>query len=190
MIAELSTWRFPIRILSGGIVIMILGLFTGCINHGQKIKGIPITEPNINIFDTLECEYSSDEIQNIMNMNITLSELNKKYPVECLKLHNNAYYAYYRSNENLLILAYDKEGIKTNYRLCFPEVSSNELISISSGTSLTEVQSIDPKAHYTFLYAGDINFPKVSTHYTTDGYMIQITYDENLFVQEISSKLL
>ena len=190
MIAELSAWRFFIKILSGGLIITILGLFTGCVNHDQKVMGIPIIESNVNIFDVLECEYSPDEIQNIMNMRVTLPELNEKYPVKCLKMHNDAYYAYYRSDENLLILLYDREGVKKNYRLCFPDVSCDRLTSITSGTSLTEVQSIDPKAHYTFLYAGDINFPKVSTHYTTDGYMVQITYDENLFVREIAVKLL
>ena len=104
MIAELSAWRFLIKILSGGLIITILGLFTGCVNHDQKVMGIPIIESNVNIFDVLECEYSPDEIQNIMNMRVTLPELNEKHPVKCLKMHNGAYYAYYRSDENLLIL--------------------------------------------------------------------------------------
>ena len=94
MIAELSAWRFFIKILSGGLIITILGLFTGCVNHDQKVMGIPIIESNVNIFDVLECEYSPDEIQNIMNMRVTLPELNEKYPVKCFIHH---FYLYKRS---------------------------------------------------------------------------------------------
>ena len=53
------------------------------------------------------------------------------------------------------------------------------------GRHLSDVQTIDPEGEYLFLYTGRNDVPKVSTHYTTDGFVITITYDKNNVIEKI-----
>lgn len=64
-------------------------------------------------------------------------------------------------------------------------VESKHFESINIGESIDNVQKIDPLGDYIFLYTGRNDFPKISTHYTSDGYIIGIHYDEDYHVIKI-----
>ncbi len=54
---------------------------------------------------------------------------------------------------------------------------------------LEEVRAIDPDGEYLFLYTGRNDVPKVSSHYTKDGYLITIEYDESNAVVSVEQEL-
>ncbi len=58
-------------------------------------------------------------------------------------------------------------------------------VSLEPGTSVASVTELDPLGEYTFLYTGRNDVPRVSHHYTTDGYHVAIWYDEDQNLCEV-----
>ena len=90
----------------------------------------------------------------------------------------------YRGKTKILMLTFDSYGTKmwSEFRDITVEKSAFDTICI--GSSLSEVQAIDPKGRYLFLYTGT-NRPRVSSHCTSDGFIVNITYDKNYIVEKI-----
>lgn len=60
-------------------------------------------------------------------------------------------------------------------------IAVSDFASLSSENTLQEVRKMAPFGAYLFLHAGRNDLPMVSSHYLTDGYLIQITYDEETY---------
>jgi len=57
--------------------------------------------------------------------------------------------------------------------------------SLSLGQTLADVQNLDPNGKYLFLHTGRSDLPMVSQHYTRDGFIINVTYDNNYIITRI-----
>ena len=55
---------------------------------------------------------------------------------------------------------------------------------------MKRTMAIDPNGEYLFLYTGRNDTPKVSSHYTKDGYLITIEYDVSNVIISINEELI
>ena len=90
----------------------------------------------------------------------------------------------YRGKTKILMLTFDSCGNKLSSEFHEMNVKKDAFDTIRVGSMLSEVQTVDPTGGYFFLYTGR-NDPRVSAHYTTDGFLINITYDNHNVVENI-----
>ena len=90
----------------------------------------------------------------------------------------------YRGNTMILMLIFDSYGNKLSSNFYDMALEKSAFDTICIGSSLSEVQTLDPKGQYLFLYTGT-GEPRVSTHCTSDGFLINITYGKNNIVENI-----
>ena len=86
----------------------------------------------------------------------------------------------------LLLCYFDADGALLGAQENEYSVQSAEFDAIAVGDSLQDVIALDPNGSYLFLQTGRNDQPHTSTHYTSDGQEIVITYDENDAVQEVT----
>ena len=73
---------------------------------------------------------------------------------------------------------------------CCLNFCKSDFDKLVKGQSLDEVRAIDPNGEYLFLYTGRNDAPKVSSHYTKDGYLITIEYDVSNVITSINEELI
>ena len=157
--------------------------------------------PNKNINRMFLKKYSQDEIEKlydfVFHFEGTIEELNEEYPIKCVrKYEGNEYYGtYYRisylgeksigqvwyytdAEEEFHVWWYNYSCSKRNFK------------KFKVGTHLDEVMETDPDGCYLFLYTGVNDAPKTSEHYTKDGYLIKIDYDDDCKITKINEELI
>ena len=157
--------------------------------------------PNININRMFLKKYSQDEIKElydfVFHFEGTIEELNEEYPIKCVRKYvDNEYYGtYYRisylgeksigqvwycadTEEEFHVWWYNYSCPKRNFK------------KFKVGTHLDEVMETDPDCCYLFLYTGLTDAPKTSEHYTKDGYLITIYYDDDCKITKINEELI
>lgn len=133
--------------------------------------------------------YSETELLEITKFNGSIDDLNKVYPIECLRRINCGYRISYLGEKKIAVIIFNDSDIMTSK--CYDvHLSKSDFYGIETGKMLTDVQSMDPKGEYLFLYTGRNDTPKISTHYTTDGYLITITYNNSNEIVSIKEELI
>ena len=120
--------------------------------------------------------YSDDQLEEIMCFIGSINELNSEYPVECAREVWQGYRSSYPGDNNILIMLYNNLGEKIFGDIRKVLKSKMDFNGLSTGELLENVQKIDPEGEYLFLYTGRNDVPKISTHYTKDGYIITVEY--------------
>ena len=157
--------------------------------------------PNININRMFLKKYSQDEIEKLYDFMFhfegTIEELNKEYPIKCVRKYENddiyygTYYAiYYLGKQSICQVLYFKDIDELDiwyYKLSCPKQNFEKF---KVGTHLDEVMETDPDGDYAFLYTGVNDAPKTSQHYTKDGYLITIDYDDDCKITKINEELI
>lgn len=169
------------------IVILILSLCS-C-GKDKEMQGIKISDINMNMRELITIEYSKEELDVIHELNKNIYDLNTEFPIECVRETKNGFRVTYSESECILELFFDQQGNKTFgkiYNLSRERSSFKEII----GKSVENVKAIDPMGDYTFLYTGRNDIEPISTHYTEDGYLIKIIYDENNIAINVSEELI
>ena len=182
------------------VVISILFLLTAC-NQTKKdetnmdINGI--NEATQTTSDSNEIiVYSDEQLSDIAELADTKDKLLEQYPTAYIRtvsiVQNDfpnakpAVEVSYRGKTKVLRLMFDGiSGSKISSHFYSTFCSKNEFDTLSIGQPLSDVQTIDPKGEYYFLYTGRNDVPRVSTHYTTDGFIISISYDKNNAIEKI-----
>ncbi len=148
--------------------------------------------PNININRMFLKKYSQDEIEKIRKFDGTIEELNKEYPIKCVRKYDsdNCYRISYLGENNIVqvwYLANEEKVYPILYKFSCPKKKLEEL---KLGTSVEEVQETDPDGDYAFLYVSSDEAPLISEHYTKDGYLITIDYDKDYKITKINEELI
>ena len=156
--------------------------------------------PNKNINRMFLKKYSQDEIEKlydfVFHFEGTIEELNEEYPIKCVrKYEGNEYYGtYYRisylgeKSIGQAVYRIDTEEIYARrYKFSCPKRNFKKF---KVGTHLDEVMETDPDGCYLFLYTGMTDAPKTSQHYTKDGYLITIDYDDDCKITKINEELI
>lgn len=134
--------------------------------------------------------YDDWELQKVVEFEGNIDQLNDKYPIECIRKNNPGYRVSYPGNDKVAVILYDNSGKKISGVIYNTERSKSDFGALIKGESLDEVLKTDPDGEYLFLYTGKNDTPKASSHYTNDGYLISIEYDDFNTVISISEELI
>ena len=178
-------------------IICVLLFLPGC----NKTENDEITtKPNGETQGALQSGeifvYSDEQLTEIAGSNATKDTLLENYPTTYIRAVSiaqsdlsdakPAVEVYYRGETKVLQLMFDAisgDRLLSLFHNAFCE--KNEFEPLAIGQSLSDVQAIDPNGEYWFLYTGRNDMPWISTHYTTDGFIIRVTYDQNNVIEEI-----
>lgn len=169
-------------------IILLLVLSSCC--KGESDITEKICSPDKNITELVSKKYSNSQLFSIAQHEVTMDELNKQYPIECLRKIGNTYRAAYLGNDSVAVIYFDSSKNRIFgkvYSLYLTKADFNELVT---GQLLEDVKKIDPQGEYLFLYTGSNDAPKISTHYTKDGYLITVEYDESNTILSVTTSLI
>ena len=96
----------------------------------------------------------------------------------------------YLGHGSIAVFLFDSSGNKIWGNTYSTQLLKSDFDGLVKGQSLDEVKAIDPNGEYLFLYTGRNDTPKVSSHYTKDGYLITIEYDVSNVIISINEELI
>ena len=178
-------------------IISVLLFLPGC---NQTENDEITTKPNGETQGALQSGeifvYSDEQLTEIAGSNAAKDTLLENYPTTYIRAVSiaqsdlsdakPAVEVYYRGETKVLQLMFDAiSGDRLSSLFHSTFCSKNEFEPLAIGQSLSDVQAIDPNGEYWFLYTGRNDMPWVSTHYTTDGFIIRVTYDQNNVIEKI-----
>lgn len=143
-----------------------------------------------NICDLVTKKYSSDELTDIFQLDVSMYELDQQYPIECLKKEGEYYTASYLGNNTIATITFNGSGQRIFGWIYDMSLSKEDFSQIVIGQSFEDVKKFDPKGDYTTFYTGVLVSPRVSNHYTKDGYLIRICYDDEAIITDITTILI
>lgn len=161
-------------------------IFTSC----AEKKKILLSDPNTNICDLISIKYSFDDLMDIKLNFESIELLHEAYPIQCIKRIPTGFKIMYVSDDEILILFFDQAGNKIFAEINHFATREITLQEIKNGQNVTEIQEIDPNGNFIFLYASTNDAPRESTHYTSNGYMYVVSYDENYNVISVTKELI
>ena len=159
-------------------------------NKGESYLNIEISPPDKSLVDLASKIYDETELLEITQFNGSLNELNTKYPIECLREDNGMYRVSYLGDGSIAIFLFDSSGNRFLVSTYSTQLLKSDFDELVKGQSLDEVRAIDPNGEFLFLYTGRNDTPKVSSHYTKDGYLITIEYDVLNVIISINEELI
>ena len=141
-----------------------------------------------NICDIVTVIYSDEEIAQVPFFGMdgqTIHDLNKRYPIECIRLDpDGIYLVKYKGETGVSVSYYDLEGnnligaghtvTATTFSAKLPKAAFDH---ISVGESLATV--LDVTNYGSFSGGEDYDEPPHSTHWTSDGYAIRFFYNND-----------
>lgn len=170
------------------ITVMLL-VICSC-TKGRSDLNIEISPPDKSLVDLASKIYEKTELLELMNFSGSLNELNIQYPIECLREDNGMYRVSYLGDESVVIFLFDGSGNKLFGCAYSTQLLKSDFDKLLKGQSLDRVRAIDPNGEYLFLYTGRNDTPKVSSHYTKDGYWVTIEYDDSNVITSINEELI
>lgn len=169
------------------LILMVVLMLYSCAKVENSLN-IEISPMDKSLVDLSTKIYSETELFELEKFNGSLSKLNDKYPVECLREDNGIYRASYLGDESIVIFLFDASGNKIRACTYSAKLSKSDFDELDKGSLLDEVREIDPNGEYLFLYTGRNDTPKMSSHYTKDGYLIIIEYNDSNEIINISKE--
>lgn len=178
------------RILKTAAVTVLLLLLCACAAGGNG-KGDPAPSPSDkSVFERSSKRYSETELSEIVESSKSLTELNERYPVVCLRDSNGYFRVTYPGKNQVAVLLFDADGNPVLAGIHTTSVKKSDFESLTVGNTLANVRLMDPDGDFSFLYTGRTDIPRTSTHYTQDGWLVTVTYDDSDHIVEITSELL
>ena len=177
------------KILALISILMLLFLLWSCDKGGSDLN-IEISSPDKSLLDLATSIYDESQLSKIVEFNGSIDELNDQYPIECLRKDNDTYRVAFLGDESIVVLLFDNYGNRLFGNIYNTHLLKSDFEGLIKGQSLEEVRRIDPNGEYLFLYTGRNDTPKVSSHYTKDGYLITIKYDISNIIININEKLI
>lgn len=170
-------------------IIISLFLFCSCAKGGSDLY-IETSPLDKSLADLASKIYEKPQLLELVKFNGSMNELNTKYPIECLREDNGMFRASYLGNGSVAVLLFDDLGNRLSGNIYNTQLLKSDLDKLVKGQLLDEVRAIDPDGEYLFLFTGRNDVPKISTHYTKDGYLITIEYDASNVIISINKELI
>lgn len=144
-----------------------------------------------NVNNLITKIYTDKELDEINSLKLNYKELNKLYLIECVRYVNNFEYCVtYKGEGKYLIIKFNKSGEKKSSQIYNSQHEKSSFSFIKFGDKFSNIKDFDDSGFYHFWYAGNVESEYKSYHYTTDGYIIILTYDEYLEVIGIEEQLI
>ncbi len=151
---------------------------------------IEISPSDKSLVDSASQIYDEPQLMELAKFNGSMNELNTKHPIECLREDNGMYRASYLGDGSIAVLLFYYSGNRILGNIYSTQLLKSDFDRLVKGQLLDEVRAIDPNGEYLFLYTGRNDTPKVSSHYTKDGYLITIEYDALNTIISINEELI
>lgn len=164
------------QIFSLFFVFIFACLLYSCAEGGNDLK-IQTSLSSKSLHDLSSKIYEKEELSKIAVFNGSIEQLNKEYPIECIRNNNGAYRVVYLGEEDIAVLLFDSDGNKYRGSIYTVRLTKNDFEHLTEGLTLEDVRKVDPDGEYLFLYTGRNDTPRLSSHYTKDGFLITIEYD-------------
>lgn len=158
------------------ILLLLAALCFSSCTAPKSVKS-EVSDSQKNINELVTTQYTNEQLNNICDEELTLTEFNSKYPIECLRKRSDSLTAAYKSSDSFLIIYFNSDGTKEYANLFKAVRTKDEFSSISTGKTLDDVMKLDPDGVYYFLTTGR-NEPRISDHCTSDGHLVQIRYND------------
>ena len=171
------------------VVMTLLFLLCSCTKGGSDLS-IKTSPSDKSLIDLASQIYDKSQLIELAKFDGTMNELNAKYPIECLREANGIYRASYLADGSIAVILFDNSGNKLWGNIYNTQLLKSDFSRLAKGQLLEEVRTIDPNGEYLFLFTGRNDTPKVSSHYTKDGYLITIEYDALNTITNINEELL
>lgn len=178
-----------IKYLSITLVLMSVWLLCACAKGGADLD-IEVSSSKKTLVELATITYNEVELLEIARFDGSIDELNARYPVECLRDKGGKYRASYLGNGSVVVIMFDNSGNKLLGNIYSTQQFKSCFDGLEKGQSLEKVREIDPHGEYFFLYTGRNDIPKVSSHYTKDGYLITIGYDDSNSIISVEEELI
>lgn len=170
-------------------IVVLLFLICSCDKGGSNLK-IETSPSDKSIVDLVSHTYDETQLLELANFNGSINELNSKYPIECLRENNGTNRVAYLGDGSVAVLLFDDSGNRLLGNIYSTHLLKSDFDRLVIGQSLDEVRVIDPNGEFLFLCTGRNDAPKISTHYTKDGYLITIEYDVSNVIISINEELI
>lgn len=186
---------YILRLLISILAVTYIFFLSGCDRKDETHMSFKVLDETKNIIDVINKTYSNKDMFNEINTKkYTLDELNKIYPIEFAKkniiagdLHFNVAYI---TSSGYIILYYDESGNYIYGKDIITEKLLKDFDVLNIGDSINDVENIDENGDFLFLYTGYSGVPKISQHYTIDGYMVTIHYNSSNVITKIENRLI
>ena len=196
--------------------IMLFFVLCSCAK-GENVLPVKLSPSNKSWVDLVSTIYDESQLTEIEEFQgKTIQDFHSNWPIEYIRVEEYNYdnlegsyleeygireddireneYGYrvvYRGADCVCVIRFDKEG---NHRpvlndIYKTEVTRSDFGKLTEENFLNDVRAIDPNGDYLFLHTGRL-LPRESHHFTTDGYLITIQYDDRLAIRNISEELL
>lgn len=166
----------------------MLILLTGCARPKRDLK-IAVSPSDKSLIDLASGTYDETQLLELVGLQGSMDEIHAKYPMECVRKISDTYRAAYLGDGSIAVLLFDASGDRLTGKIYSTRLLKSDFDNVKQGIQLEEVRAIDPDGEYLFLYTGRNDVPKVSSHYTKDGYLITIEYDESNAVVSVEQEL-
>ena len=157
---------------------------------GVDDLNINVSDSNRSLNELASITYEEPQLSEISGFGGSLNEFDSKYKIECLRHTEGIYRASYLGERSVAVIIFDKQGNKLSGNIHSIHLPKSDFDSLIIGDLLEDVQAIDPNGEYLFLYSGRSDTPKLSSHYTKDGYIITIEYDDSNTIVGIKYELI
>ncbi|MBQ7335989.1 MAG: hypothetical protein IJW92_05915 [Clostridia bacterium] len=171
------------------ILFLSLCLFGSCATGGYNLSS-EVSSPDKKLTDLASKTYDDSTLLDIVNFDGSSDELNVLYPIECVRKLDDIYRVSYLGEDSVAVLLFDNSGNKLSGTIYDNQKSKSDFAELEKGQSLQKVRELDPNGAYIFLYTGSVDTPKISSHYTNDGYLITIEYDASNIITSICEELI
>ena len=143
-----------------------------------------------NVNSLITTAYSESDLQKICEFEGNIHAYNEAYPIVCIRGFPETYRAAYIGESCVAVIWFDGAGQKLLARMFEQNHPVSDYLEIESAEDLETVRNLYPEGDYLFLFMGRNDVPRTSVHYTTDGYIVYISYDSENKVEEISTELI
>ena len=147
-------------------LILISACLCGCSPAPEKGFTIPVSPIDRSFYELCKKQYMDTELEQIYSLMVEENDMAKLDLL--LSFDQNAAFTEKPKLESIFFV--------TKTRGYFDE--------LQPGDPIAKVQSIDPTGFYPFLIEGS-DAPKVSEHFTEDGYHTTIAYDADLNIMSV-----
>ena len=178
--------KYPTMIIAA--VLMLFTLYS-CTKGGNGMS-VEISPSDKSLIDLASTSYDDRQLSEIIGFNGLLNELNAQYPIECIRANNDIYRVSYLGKGCVAVVLFDSSGKKLLGNVYRTPLTRHDFDGLRTGQSLEDVRKIDPDGDYLFLFTGRNDIPKVSYHYTKDGYLFTIEYNEsNIIISTVEEMI-
>lgn len=153
---------------------------------------IKVSPENLTVFELVTTKYDDEQLLKMSEFRGSINELNSVYPIECMRHieKGSLYRVSYVGDSKVLTIWFNDDGELQMIKTSLLSPSKAQFDELTIGQSFDDVYQIDPAAEYVFLNTGRTDFPKASSHYSSDGWLIHISYDDQLQITSIISELI